>query len=43
MFIDKINFEIITTWNLTQNEYLTLMVGVWIVIFFNLIFFMNDF
>ncbi|WHQ36623.1 DUF2649 family protein [Spiroplasma sp. SV19] len=34
LFIDKSKVEEITTWNLTQNEYLTLMVGVWIVILF---------
>ncbi|CAA35736.1 unnamed protein product [Spiroplasma phage R8A2B] len=34
LFIDKTNVESITMWNLTQNEYLTLMVGVWIVILF---------
>ncbi|UZQ29207.1 MAG: DUF2649 domain-containing protein [Spiroplasma phoeniceum] len=34
MFIDKTKVENITTLNLTQNEYLTLMVGVWIVILF---------
>ncbi|WP_338966050.1 MULTISPECIES: DUF2649 family protein [unclassified Spiroplasma] len=28
LFIDKSNVEIITTWNLTQNEYLTLMIVV---------------
>nr|WP_237237957.1 DUF2649 family protein [Spiroplasma citri] len=27
LFIDKTNVESITMWNLTQNEYLTLMVG----------------
>ncbi|ALA97692.1 Spiroplasmavirus-related protein [Spiroplasma kunkelii CR2-3x] len=32
LFIDKTNIESITMWNLTQNEYLTLMVGIWIVI-----------
>lgn len=34
LFIDKTNVKTITTCNLTQNEYLTLMVGVWIVILF---------
>ncbi|GAA6238269.1 MAG: hypothetical protein SPLM_03910 [Spiroplasma phoeniceum] len=34
LFIDKSNVESITTWNLTQNEYLTLMIGIWIVILF---------
>ncbi|MFW4371430.1 MAG: DUF2649 family protein [Spiroplasma sp. hy2] len=34
LFIDKSNVESITTWTLTQNEYLTLMIGVWIVILF---------
>ncbi|UZQ29457.1 MAG: DUF2649 domain-containing protein [Spiroplasma phoeniceum] len=34
LFIDKTNVENITTWNLTQNEYLTLMLDVWIVILF---------
>ncbi|WP_338990486.1 DUF2649 family protein [Spiroplasma endosymbiont of Seladonia tumulorum] len=34
LLIDKTNVENITTLNLTQNEYLTLMVGVWIVILF---------
>ncbi|WP_338964616.1 MULTISPECIES: DUF2649 family protein [unclassified Spiroplasma] len=34
LFIDKTNVEIITTWNLNQNEYLTLMIGIWIVILF---------
>ncbi|WFH00274.1 DUF2649 domain-containing protein [Spiroplasma citri] len=43
LFIDKTNVESITMWNLTQNEYLTLMVGVWIVIFFNLVFLVNGF
>ncbi|WP_338963332.1 MULTISPECIES: DUF2649 family protein [unclassified Spiroplasma] len=28
LFIDKSNVESITTWNLTQNEYLTLMIVV---------------
>ncbi|WP_083436106.1 DUF2649 family protein [Spiroplasma kunkelii] len=34
LFIDKTNVESITMWNLTQNEYLTLMVGILIVIWF---------
>ncbi|WP_374697130.1 DUF2649 family protein [Spiroplasma endosymbiont of Polydrusus formosus] len=34
LFIDKTNIENITTWNLTQNEYLTMIVGVLIVILF---------
>ncbi|WP_348737092.1 DUF2649 family protein [Spiroplasma endosymbiont of Ammophila pubescens] len=34
LFIDKTNVENITTLNLTQNEYLTLMVCFWIVILF---------
>ncbi len=42
LFIDKINVETITTWNLTQNEYLTLMVGLWIVILFLTWFKIND-
>ncbi|PQP79090.1 MULTISPECIES: DUF2649 domain-containing protein [Spiroplasma] len=40
LFIDKTNVESITMWNLTQNEYLTLMVGVWIVILFLTWFFL---
>ncbi|PQP79380.1 hypothetical protein C6B38_01440 [Spiroplasma sp. ChiS] len=40
LFIDKANVESITMWNLTQNEYLTLMVGVWIVILFLTWFFL---
>ncbi|WP_327196281.1 DUF2649 family protein [Spiroplasma kunkelii] len=32
LFIDKTNVESIIMWNLTQNKYLTLMVGIWIVI-----------
>ncbi|WP_253301395.1 DUF2649 family protein [Spiroplasma endosymbiont of Phyllotreta cruciferae] len=39
LFIDKSNVESITTWNLTQNEYLTLMIGVWIVILFLIMLF----
>ncbi|PQP77990.1 hypothetical protein C6B38_08955 [Spiroplasma sp. ChiS] len=34
LFIDKTNVESIIMWNLTRNKYLTLMVGVWIVILF---------
>ncbi|WP_327196285.1 DUF2649 family protein [Spiroplasma kunkelii] len=40
LFIDKTNIESITMWNLTQNEYLTLMVGIWIVILFLTWFFL---
>ncbi|APE75816.1 plectrovirus-related protein (plasmid) [Spiroplasma citri] len=40
LFIDKTNVESITMWNLTQNEYLTLMVGVWVVILFLTWFFL---
>nr|CAK99610.1 plectrovirus spv1-r8a2b orf 10 transmembrane protein [Spiroplasma citri] len=40
LFIYKTNVESITMWNLTQNEYLTLMVGVWIVILFLTWFFL---
>ncbi len=40
LFIDKTNVENITTLNLTQNEYLTMMVGVWIVILFLTWFFL---
>ncbi|WP_374696765.1 DUF2649 family protein [Spiroplasma endosymbiont of Polydrusus formosus] len=38
LFIDKTNIENITTLNLTQNEYLTIIVGVWIVILFLTLF-----
>ncbi len=34
LFINKTNVESITTWILKQNEYLTFMVGVLIVILF---------
>ncbi|WP_083436081.1 DUF2649 family protein [Spiroplasma kunkelii] len=40
LFIDKTNIESITMWNLMKNEYLTLMVGVWIVILFLTLFFL---
>ncbi|AAA85019.1 hypothetical protein SpV1-C74p13 [Spiroplasma phage C74] len=40
LFIDKANVESIIMWNLTQNEYLTLMVGVWVVILFLTWFFL---
>ncbi|QED25030.1 DUF2649 family protein [Spiroplasma citri] len=40
LFIDKTNVESIKMWNLTQNKYLTLMVGVWIVILFLTWFFL---
>ncbi|ALA97873.1 Spiroplasmavirus-related protein [Spiroplasma kunkelii CR2-3x] len=40
LFIDKTNVESITMCNLTQNKYLTLMVGIWIVILFLTWFFL---
>ncbi|WFG98329.1 DUF2649 domain-containing protein [Spiroplasma citri] len=44
LFIDKKNVESITMWNLTQNEYLTLMVGDLNCDFvFNLVFLVNGF